>query len=51
MDYGLFIINITELSVTKSDTKYKMFPSGIKIGKQQLNVLALCKWHCTDWKK
>jgi len=42
------LFNLTLQKVIQST---KMFPSGINIGKQQLNVLALCKWHCTDWKK
>jgi hypothetical protein len=34
------ITNIIHLSITKSDIKYAMVPSGKKIRKQQLNVLA-----------
>jgi len=34
------ITNIIQFSITKSDTEYKNGPSGIKIGQEQLNVLA-----------
>jgi len=34
------IPNIIQFSIKKSDTMYKKVPSGIKIGKEQMNILA-----------
>jgi len=36
----LSITSIIQFSITKSDTKFKSGPSGIKIGQEQLSILA-----------